>query len=164
MENLIQKMGGDQSDRVRRNTAETVNRKLDERAEDRVRGYVSANRRDIADRIEELEREWSIERVIETEAPLLALSGIALGVGVNRKFFVLPGFVAGMILLHALQGWYPLLPALRRMGFRTRQEIDREKFALKTLRGDFGGPDTAGAKDDDEITARVDAAFRAVRA
>jgi hypothetical protein len=29
------------------------------------------------------------------------------------------------------------VPLLRRAGVRTREEIDREKFALKFLRGDF---------------------------
>jgi hypothetical protein len=48
------------------------------------------------------------------------------------------------------------------MGFRSRQEIDREKFALKTLRGDFGNS-FAETNEDDETAARVEAAFRAVR-
>lgn len=39
--------------------------------------------------------------------------------------------------LHAVKGWSLGTVALRRMGFRTRQEIDREKYALKALRGDF---------------------------
>ena len=140
MENIIDKIesNGDKSDRVRENTADEINRHLDRRAEDRVRGYADASPADITRRIEELEYEWSIERVIEAEAPVMGLTGLALGVGVNRKFLALPAFVASMVLLHAVQGWYPLLPVFRRMGFRSRQEIDREKFALKTLRGDFG--------------------------
>jgi hypothetical protein len=39
--------------------------------------------------------------------------------------------------MHAVQGWCPPVPVLRKMGIRTRSEIDREKFALKVLRGDF---------------------------
>jgi hypothetical protein len=38
-----------------------------------------------------------------------------------------------------LKGWYPLLPAFRRMGVRTSREIARERYALKALRGDFAG-------------------------
>jgi len=34
-------------------------------------------------------------------------------------------------LQHGLQGWCPPLPLLRRLGIRTRGEIDREKYALK---------------------------------
>ena len=165
MENIIDKIESnkDKSDRVRENTADEINRHLDRRAEDRVRGYADASRADITRRIEELEYEWSIERVIEAEAPVMGLTGLALGVSVNRKFLALPAFVASMVLLHAVQGWYPLLPVFRRMGFRSRQEIDREKFALKTLRGDFGNS-FAETNGDDETAARVEAAFRAVRA
>ena len=164
MENIINKIesNGDKSDRVRENTSDEINRHLDRRAEDRVRGYANASQTDITNRIEELEYEWSIERVIETEAPVMGLTGLALGVGVNRKFLALPAFVSSMVLLHAVQGWYPLLPVFRRMGFRSRQEIDREKFALKTLRGDFGNSFTE-TNGDDEIAARVEAAFKAVR-
>jgi hypothetical protein len=43
----------------------------------------------------------------------------------------------GFLLLHGVQGWRPPVPVLRRIGVRTRSEIDREKFALKVLRGDF---------------------------
>ena len=165
MENMINRIESDKdkSDRVRENTADEINHHLDRRAEDRVRGYANASQGDITRRIEELEYEWSIERVIETEAPVMGLTGLALGVGVNRKFLALPAFVASMVLLHAVQGWYPLLPVFRRMGFRSRQEIDREKFALKTLRGDFGNS-FADTDADNETAARVEAAFRAVRA
>jgi hypothetical protein len=40
-------------------------------------------------------------------------------------------------LQHALTGWCPPVPLFRRLGARTRQEIDRELYALKVVRGDF---------------------------
>jgi hypothetical protein len=126
-------------DRVRVNTAPEVNTRLDREIEDRIHFYAAQDEREISRRIEELEREWSIERALEAEASSMGLLGLMLGLTVNRKFLVLPAFVAGMTLLHGAQGWYPLLPVFRRLGFRTRQEIDREKYALKTLRGDFEG-------------------------
>jgi hypothetical protein len=45
--------------------------------------------------------------------------------------------VGGFLLKHAVSGWCPPVPLLRRLGVRTRSELDREKFALKALRGDF---------------------------
>jgi hypothetical protein len=45
----------------------------------------------------------------------------------------LPGVVLSFLLQHALQGWCPPLPILRRMGVRTRGEIDQEKYELKAL-------------------------------
>ncbi len=126
-------------ERVRANTDPKINERIDREIEDRVHFYAAQNKQEITRRIEELEREWSIERAIEVEASSMGLIGLTLGLGVNRKFLALPTFVAGMMLLHGGQGWYPLLPVFRRLGFRTRQEIDREKFALKALRGDFEG-------------------------
>jgi hypothetical protein len=40
-------------------------------------------------------------------------------------------------LQHALQGWCPPLPIFRKLGYRTKDEIAKEKYALKLLRGDF---------------------------
>ena len=50
---------------------------------------------------------------------------------------MLPGIVLPFLFQHAVQGWCPPVPVLRRLGVRTREEIDREKYALKVLRGDF---------------------------
>jgi hypothetical protein len=45
--------------------------------------------------------------------------------------------VLGFFAQHAIQGWCPPLPLFRKLGYRTRKEIDKEKYALKLLRGDF---------------------------
>ena len=85
----------------------------------------------------ELDREWDIERCLETAAPTFSLIGLALGATKDRRWFLLPAVVQTFFLQHALQGWCPPLPILRRFGFRTVAEIDRERYALKALRGDF---------------------------
>lgn len=71
-----------------------------------------------------------MERVLEVNASALALTGLVLGLTVDRKWFVLPAAVLGFLLQHGIQGWCPPLPVLRRLGTRTRGEIDREKYAL----------------------------------
>jgi hypothetical protein len=38
---------------------------------------------------------------------------------------------------HAVQGWCPPIPMLRRLGFRTSFEIEEERQALKAIRGDY---------------------------
>jgi hypothetical protein len=48
-----------------------------------------------------------------------------------------PAVVRTFLLQHAREGWCPPLPAFRRLGVRTRQEIDAEKYALEALHGDF---------------------------
>lgn len=101
--------------------------------------YFAAHKDDIALRLRELDREWDIERAIEANASALALTGIVLAAGADRRWLVLPGVVAGFLLQHALQGWCPPVPVLRKLGFRTSYEIEEERRALKALRGDFEG-------------------------
>jgi hypothetical protein len=97
--------------------------------------------------------------VLETNASTLILSGLLLGATVSRKWFVLPLVVSGFLFQHALQGWCPPLPLLRRRGFRTQTEIDRERYALKVLRGDFEG--VAAGSPGESVSA--DRVFEAVR-
>jgi hypothetical protein len=128
-------------DRVRANTAPRVNWKIDDQMSQRVKAYEGQGRNAISQRIEELEREWDIERVLEMNASALAFTGLVLGITHSRKWLLIPGVVLPFLFQHAVQGWCPPLPALRRLGVRTREEIDREKYALKALRGDFAQAD-----------------------
>jgi hypothetical protein len=102
-----------------------------------VERYKSSSRSEIQLRLAELDHEWDIERTIEANASTIMLAGLGLGAFVDRRFFALPAVVAAFLLQHALQGWCPPVPILRRLGFRTQTEIDEEKYALKALRGDF---------------------------
>jgi len=124
-------------DRVQAYTARHVNREIETRASGRVAQAVGEPKQAIARRIDTLEEEWDIERWLETNASALAFTGTVLGLLVNKKFFAIPCIVLPFLLQHALQGWCPPVPILRRKGVRTRREIDAEKYALKALRGDF---------------------------
>lgn len=101
-----------------------------------VRGFINANHNEIDRGIEELDKEWSIERVIEVEAPAVIGVGAALGLLHSKKWFALSGIAAGMVLLHNTRGSYPLLPLFQRMGFRPQKDIEDERNALRVLRGD----------------------------
>jgi hypothetical protein len=134
-------------DRVRRQTEPEELSRIDEQIARNVRFYATQPDSQIAARIRELDEEWSMERYLDTNAAGLAFTGTFLGLAVNKKWFGLTAVVSGFLLLHAVTGWCPPVPALRKMGVRTRSEIDREKFALKALRGDFKGvplPDRNG--------------------
>jgi hypothetical protein len=124
-------------DRVRKNTSEKVNRQIEQKIKENLELYSSLDTDTITRRINELDREWDIERALEVNMSSVALTGIALTVFHNRRWLILPSVVLGFFMQHAIQGWCPPLPLLRRLGFRTRKEIDQEKYALKILRGDF---------------------------
>jgi hypothetical protein len=124
------------TDRVRRTTDASINRAIERATERSIRHHAEHPER-ITDRLHELDREWDIERTLEANAATVALVGVVLAAFVDRRFLVLPAVVAGFLLQHALQGWCPPVPVLRRLGVRTEGEIDRERYALKALRGDF---------------------------
>lgn len=124
-------------ERVRANTAAEVNWRIDKRIEENVRLYSDRPPEEIARRIWELEHEWDIDRVLQTMAASFSLTGIALSLTNDRRWIMLPGIVLSFLLMHALQGWCPPVPVLRRLGVRTREEIDRELYALKALIADF---------------------------
>jgi hypothetical protein len=126
-----------EADRVRANTTPESLRRIDTTIEEKVLYYSTQPRHVISDRIAQLEREWDIERWLETNASSLALIGLILGLTRSRKYLLLSGTVLSFLLMHAVQGWCPPVPVMRALGIRTRSEIDREKFALKVLRGDF---------------------------
>ncbi|TCZ52767.1 DUF2892 domain-containing protein [Roseicella aquatilis] len=143
--------------RVRRSTAEAVNRRIQDQLERDVAFYAEHPER-IARRLEALDREWDTERTLEANAATLALGGTVLGLLGDRRFLALPAMVAGFLLQHAVQGWCPPLPIIRRLGVRTAEEINRERTALKALRGDFAPVVQAAAGD---AQARAAAALRA---
>src|SRR5436190_19086824 len=124
-------------DRVRAQTDPEINQKLDKELEQRLRFLASQDGPTISERITELDREWDIERVLEANASGLVLIGILLSILQGRKWLVLSLVVSGFLLRHAVDGWCPPVPVLRRLGVRTRLEIERERHALKLLRGDF---------------------------
>ena len=121
------------ADRVRRSTDIEVNNRIDRRTDANIASYSSLGREAVLSRIDAFDREWDVERILEVIAPTLALSGVVLGVTVNKKWLLVPGVVLSFLLQHGLQGWCPPLPILRRLGVRTRGEIDREKYALKAV-------------------------------
>ncbi len=102
-----------------------------------VSAYLGANEDSLTARLRELEEEWNLERTLQANGAALALIGLALGVSVDRRFLALTLLASGSLLQHALSGWSPPLPMLRRLGIRSAAEIQQEILALRILRGDF---------------------------
>jgi hypothetical protein len=124
--------------RVPAHSSARANRRIRQRTDDRV-GSLAGHPARITARLRELDREWDVERAIEANAASLALAGLALGLLHDRRWITLPVLVAGFLLQHAVQGWCPPVPVLRTLRFRTADEVNEERVALRTLRGDFRG-------------------------
>jgi hypothetical protein len=124
-------------ERVRKNTSENINKDVDQKIKESIELYSSQDSEMINKRIKQLEKEWDIERALEVNMPIVALIGLSLGIFVNSWWFIFPVIVMLFFLEHAIQGWCPPLPIFRSLGFRTKEEIEKERYALKILRGDF---------------------------
>jgi hypothetical protein len=126
-----------EADRVRRHTRPEINERIDFESAWSVSLAASGGPAAIHERLFELDREWDIERYLEANAASFAFAGVLLGAFHSRRWLILPGVVSFFLFQHAVQGWCPPLTIFRHAGVRTRKEIDREKYALKAIRGDF---------------------------
>jgi hypothetical protein len=126
--------------RVSENTSREVNEIIRCKTR-RSLAYFAEHPKKIDQRLKELDQEWDIERMLETGGSAVTLAGLVLGVARRRRWFLLSFLVQGFMFQHAMQGWCPPLPVLRRLGFRTVYEIEEERSALRAIRGDFGQVD-----------------------
>jgi hypothetical protein len=125
------------TERVTLHTPPHVNEKIYRRIEQSIDRHGAAGPDAIDRRLAELDREWDVERTLETNFSAVVLLGMGLGLLVDRRWFALAGVAAGFTLQHAIQGWCPPVAIFRRLNVRTQTEIDYERYALKALRGDF---------------------------
>jgi hypothetical protein len=125
------------STRVENSTSSEVNQRIREQTRKRVAQYENATPQELTYRLAELDQEWDIERVLELNFSSVVLVGTALGTVSNRKWYALPAVAACFMIQHVLEGWCPPVVVLRRLGFRTAAEINHERVALKSIRGDF---------------------------
>ena len=126
--------------RVAANTAEEVKRRIRAETQERIERYRNASPQAIEARLQELDREWDIERTLQANMSAVLLTSLALGFTTSRKWFGFSVVVAAFFLQHAVQGWCPPVVPWRRAGVRTMAEIEEERDALRALRGDFQSP------------------------
>jgi hypothetical protein len=150
-------MQNQETDRVRRNTDPAVNQRIDEQINQRLRFYAVQPAAVVSQRIAELDAEWSVERIVEVKASSVALTGIMLSLTGKKRWLALSTVALGFLLLQGIHGWCPPVVVLRRLGVRTGGEIERERYALRFLRGDF-----RGVKDNVEAKESVEQLLKAV--
>src|SRR5690606_15162995 len=111
----------DTATRVPEHTADRINEEIEAATEQRLRDL--AGRPDaILHRLDELDEEWDAERVLAFNSAALTLAGLALGATVDRRWLALCAAVQVFFIQHALQGWCPPLPIIRRLGVRSPRE------------------------------------------
>jgi hypothetical protein len=132
------------SDPVRGHSSSTATGQLDRERLERIAEYGKAPSPVVTEHLRRLDREWDIERRLEANAATIALTAVLLTAVHSRRWLLLAGMVPAFLLQHAIQGWCPPIEVFRRLGARSRNEIDAERTAIKALRGDFDDLRTDG--------------------
>lgn len=136
-------------DRVRERTSSAARERIDRRTRERVEEVTRAGPGAIRRRLDALEREWELDRVLM--ANFAVVGGLVFAEGLRRVRGIRKhnGWLAffasqiGFMGLHALIGWCPPSVVFRRLGVRTAKEISAEREALaKAL--ERTGPPGAG--------------------
>lgn len=125
-----------EKDRIRKVTDESFNNYVNEKLARKIKLFSNRSPEEISREIDKLDKEWDIERVLQLTTAGFSLISLLAGTK-NRRWLFFSGAFAAFLAQHAIGGWAPPVPLLRSFGIRTRQEIDKEKYALKAIRGDF---------------------------
>jgi hypothetical protein len=127
-------------DRVREHTSPAVNHRIDLMTRARADEAIAQGGSALSSRLEELDREWDIDRALITNFAIVG--GAAFLTGLTRYAASPPflpkrkgwlyffGAQLGFLLLHGTVGWCPPLPVMRRLGVRTPREIEAERRML----------------------------------
>lgn len=123
-------------DLVREHTSEASNRRIDEQTQQEL-ATASDDVETIHARLDELDREWNVDRALMLNFAILGGLSASLAMrtlvrkgrlgGWSAMFFTQIAFLAH----HAIRSWCPPMPVFRRLGFRSAQEISAERVALE---------------------------------
>lgn len=127
----------DTATRIEHVTPEHVNQRIQWTTEAAILHFAQ-DLDNVEARLQQLKKEWDIERALQTSAGFVISATLLLGL-FKKRWRILSIVSSGFLILHAVNGWCPPVPILRRLGVRTAREINREKYALKAVRGDFSG-------------------------
>ena len=129
-----------------------------------IRYYGSLGKEALTDRIVGLDQEWDAEKFVKVSLSGLGVFGLVTGLVGSRLGRLILWITTPLLLLHAMGKWTPSQSTLRSAGFRSRREIDEEKYALKALRGDFKGLDSSSDGGDEGLSKLSSRALEAAKA
>jgi hypothetical protein len=110
---------------------------IDETTKENIQRYVDQGEDAIEKRIRELDNKWDMEKTLRFNIAILALAGVLFGTYKRKRWSVLSIAVTAFVAQHLFSKWCPSMPLLKKIGMQTNKEIEKEKYALKALRGDF---------------------------
>lgn len=124
-------------DDIRRHTMRGANKRIDQKTREAI-DAVEDSPTKIRARLEELDREWNVDRALMLNFAVLGSVSSSLAARSFYKHRKFGGWAAlfatqlGFLAFHAVKRWCPPMPVFRRLGFRSDQEIAEERSALRT--------------------------------
>lgn len=104
---------------------------------DRLAACAAEGHAAIDARIEQLAGEWTAGRMVKATLGVVILAGFALAALLDPYWLILPAVAGVMLLQYVFWRGSVLAKLFCQLGYRGSTEIDEERFALRTLRGDF---------------------------
>lgn len=126
-------------DRVRARGSRKANRRIDQETKLSLDRYARGSLLALLRRLGELDREWDLDRALMATFAVLGGTSATMSIieasrrGRPGPFTAVLGAQLAFLVLHAVRGWCPPVAVLRRLGFRTRQEIESERYALEQM-------------------------------
>lgn len=119
-------------DRVRLHTSQESNEKIDQQTVCNILNNSTLAKDQILNRLKELNQEWDIDRALMANFAIIGGAALLRGF-FKRKALGMLTIQMSFMLYHAVKGWCPPLPVFRKLGFRTKSEIEAEKSELLKL-------------------------------
>lgn len=141
----------------------TLDDAIEERVKEHVRYYSTLGTEALDRRLEELDREWDMERAVTIGLSGLGLFGLAIGRLGGRSFRLLTWMSLPLLFAFTQGRWSPPSFLKETLGLRNRRIIEEERYALKALRGDFEDLDRASAAATEALSRQATKVMEAVR-
>ncbi len=119
-------------DKVRQMTPRTINEKIDRRMLQRVEEISAEGPEAIKARLQELEKEWDLDKVLMLNFAVLVFAQL-VAARKDRRWLWGPLIQTPFMAMHSIMGWCPPSLWFRPMGFRTDKEIQSEREELLAI-------------------------------
>ena len=129
-------------DKVRKLSLKSFNKSIDEDTDSIIQLVVAEGPISISERLNELDREWDIDKAVMLFQSGLIIVQLARAMSRPSKNKLLgPLIQTPLLVLHATLGWSPVTMMFRKLGFRTRFEIQAEREVLLNVleQENYGG-------------------------
>jgi len=118
-------------DKVRKHSLKSFNESIDEKTDSIIQLVVAEGPISISERLNELDREWDIDKAVMLFQSGLIMGQLASAIRKQTKNQLWgPLLQTPLLALHATFGWSPVTMIFRKLGFRTRFEIQAEREVL----------------------------------